>query len=101
MPSLPQNTPTGKRLYQAFRNRQRAQVGLAYPARVRGVVARMQDPSDNGGCVIPDIDDAAVGGGSLHGAEQRSRFHLQARFLPHFPYQGLGVRLARLDPPAW
>jgi hypothetical protein len=28
------------------------------------------------------------------------RLHRQAGFLPHFPHQRFGVRLARLDPPA-
>ena len=100
MPSGAQNTPTGEGFDQTFRNRQPREFADRYPARVGRVVARPERAPRDRGRVIPDVEDVATGGGSPHAPEQRSRLHRQAGFLPHLPHQRLGVRLARLDPPA-
>ena len=109
MPSGTQNTPTSESFDQTFRDWHPRKFADRDPARLGRVVAGAERSAGDRGRVIPDVEDdvvlAACGGGAVlawspHPAEQRSRLHRQAGFLPHFPHQRLGVRLAGLDPPA-
>ncbi len=100
MSFLPQNSPFGKGFEQAFCDREGGEFRGGHPARIGGVVARPERAAGHGGRVIPDVDDVAVPAWAPDAAQQSSRLHHEARFLLHLPDQRLGVRLARLYPPA-
>src|SRR5712692_7204289 len=100
MPLPPEDAPTGKRLDQALGNVQRIEVPGRYPARVGRVVAGAQRAPDDGGRIVPDVDDRPVEAGPPYAAEQPAHLHGQARLLAHLPDQRFGVGLARLDPAA-
>ena len=100
MLSSAQNAPTGEGFGQTFRDRQRFQFDGVHPARIGGIVARLEPAAGDRGPVIPDVEDVAVASGPAYGAEQVSRLDREASFFADLPHQGLGVGLAGLDPPA-
>src|SRR5579859_3817863 len=95
----PEHAPFVEGLHQPGGERDAGHFGHAEPSRVIRVIPRREHPPGNGGRVVPDSQDPAIGRRPVHRADQRAGDHLQPGLLADLADQGLLVGFPRLDPP--